>query len=91
LASLLKRWASAISPMSLELPSPGLERNHFFEEQRATGERELGPEVVKIPLQRVVEGHAGADETLAMIDQQPQIELRARQRRGRQSLDPGCQ
>jgi len=33
----------------------------------------------------------GADETLAMIDQQPQIELRARQRRGRQGLDPGRQ
>jgi hypothetical protein len=33
---------------------------------------------VQVPLQRAVQGHAGADKTLAVIDQQPQIELRAR-------------
>src|SRR4029079_18801650 len=46
-----------------------------FREQRAAGERELGPEVVQVPLQRVVEPHALADQTVAMIDQQPHIEL----------------
>src|SRR3954451_24598617 len=43
-------------------------------EQRAARERELGPEVVEVPLQRVVERHALADQAVAMIDQQPQVE-----------------
>jgi hypothetical protein len=143
LASLLKRWAPAISPMSLAAvrgPKPGwvsscgatwatrsaisnLERvdgdgqlaqaaqlvasdpnahrllsareapgdlrRPFLREQRATGERELGPEVVEVPLQRAVERDARADQALAMVNQQADVELRARQRRRRQRLDPG--
>jgi hypothetical protein len=42
---------------------------------------------VKIPPQRAVERDARADQALAMIDQQADIELRARQRRRRQRLD----
>ena len=64
---------------------------HFLREQRAAGERELGPEIVQIPLQRVVERDARANQALAMIDEQPDVELRARQRRRRQRLDPGRQ
>ena len=71
--------------------APGDLRGPLLREQRAAGQRELGPEVVQVPLQRVVQGHARADETLAMVDEQPDVELRARQRRGRQGLDAGCQ
>src|SRR3954468_12310308 len=56
-------------------------------EQRAAGERELGPEVVQVPLQRVVEAHALADQTLAMIDQQPQVELGPGKLRDRQRAE----
>ena len=41
-----------------------------------------------MPLQRVVERDALADEPLAMIDQQPQVELRALQLRRRQRSSP---
>ena len=44
-------------------------------EQRAAGEHELGPEVVQVPLQRVIEPDALADQALAVIDQQPHVEL----------------
>jgi hypothetical protein len=44
-------------------------------EQRAGGQRQLGPEVVQMPLQRVVEPDALTDQPLAVIDQQPQVEL----------------
>jgi hypothetical protein len=44
-------------------------------EQRAAGERELGPEVMEMPLERVVEPNPLADQAVAMIDQQPQVEL----------------
>jgi hypothetical protein len=40
-----------------------------------------------MPLQRAVERHALADEALAMIDQQPQIQLGAIQPGGRQLLN----
>ncbi len=43
--------------------------------QRAAGELELRPEIVQMPRQRVVEPDALADETLAVIDQQPQVKL----------------
>jgi hypothetical protein len=46
-------------------------------EQRAAWQRELGPEVVQMPLQRVVEPDALTNQPLAMIDQQPQIQLGA--------------
>ena len=60
-------------------------------EQRAAGQLELGPEIVQIPLQRAVERHARANQPLAVIDQQPQIELGPGQRGGRQRLDAGGQ
>ena len=47
-------------------------------EQRAARQPELGPEIVQMPLQRVVERDALADQALAMIDEQPQIELGTR-------------
>ena len=54
--------------------------------QRAAGQLELGPEVVQMPLQRVVERDALADQPLAVIDEQPQVELGAVQLRGRQRI-----
>jgi hypothetical protein len=42
---------------------------------------------VEIPLQRAVERHACPDESLATVDQQPQVELRPGQRRHRQRVD----
>ena len=56
-------------------------------EQRAARQHELGPEVVQVPLQRVVEPDPLTDQALAVIDQQPQVELRAGQRRRRQRLE----
>ena len=50
----------------------------LLREQRAAGQRQLGPEVVQVPLQRVVERDARADQPLAVIDQQPDVELRRR-------------
>src|SRR4051812_30246913 len=44
-------------------------------EQRAARQLELGPEIVQMPLQRVIERDALADQPLAMVDEQPQIEL----------------
>ena len=55
----------------------------LLREQRSARQRELGPEIVEVPLQRAVERHADADEALAVIDQQPQVEFRAGQRGGR--------
>jgi hypothetical protein len=71
--------------------APGDLRRPLLREQRATGERELGPEVVEVPLQRAVERDARADQALAMVDQQADVELDAGQRRRRQRLDPGRQ
>ena len=58
----------------------------LLREQRAAGQLELGPEVVQMPLQRVVERDALADQPLAVIDQQPQVELGPVQLRGRQRV-----
>ena len=41
-----------------------------------------------MPLQRVVERDALADQALAVIDQQPQVELGAFQLRRRQGIQP---
>jgi hypothetical protein len=46
---------------------------------------------VQVPLQIVVERDAGPDQSLAVIDQQPQIELDAGQLGGRQVLDAFAQ
>ena len=70
--------------------APGAGRScvvHFFENNAPPGSVELGPEVVQVPLQRVVERDARADQPLAVVDQQPDVELRAGQRRRRQRLD----
>ena len=36
---------------------------------------ELGPEIVRVPLQRVVEPDARPDQPFAMVDKQPDVEL----------------
>jgi hypothetical protein len=41
---------------------------------------------VQVPLQRVIQRDALADQPLAVIDQQPQVQLRALQLRGRQRI-----
>jgi hypothetical protein len=51
---------AAQAPRDPRLPSGG--------EQSAAGNLELGPEVVQVLLQRVVERNAGADEPVAVID-----------------------
>ena len=60
-------------------------------EQRAARQLELGPEVVQMPLQRVVERDALADQALAVIDEQPQVELGAVQLRRRQGIQAFAQ
>ena len=71
--------------------APGDLARPLLREQRAAGQRQLGPEVVQVPLQRAVERHPGADQALAVIDQQADVELDTGQRRRRQRLDPGRQ
>jgi hypothetical protein len=46
-------------------------------EKRAAGQLEFGPDVGQVPLQRVVERVALADEPLVMVNEQPQIEFGA--------------
>ena len=53
--------------------------------QRAARELQLGPEIVQMPLQRVVDRDPLADQPLAVIDQQPQVELGPIQVRRRQA------
>ena len=60
-------------------------------EQRAARQLQLGPEVVQMPLQRVVERDALADQPLAVIDEQPQVELGTVQLRGRQRVQAFAQ
>jgi hypothetical protein len=55
-------------------------------EQRAARQLELGPEIVQMPLQRAVERDALANESFAVIDQQPQIQLGPIQMRDREGL-----
>ena len=59
--------------------------------QRAAREPQVGPEIVQMPLQRVVDRHPLADEPLAVIDQQPQVELGPVQVRGRQRVQAFAQ
>jgi hypothetical protein len=47
----------------------------LLRQQRAAGKRLLGPEVVQVPEQVVVERGAHPNEPFAMIDQQPDVEL----------------
>jgi hypothetical protein len=53
-------------------------------DQRAAGQPQLGPQVVQMPLQRAVELDAMADESFAVLDEQPQIELGPIAVRGRE-------
>jgi hypothetical protein len=71
--------------------APGDARRPAAVEQRAGGQFELGPEIVQMPLQRVVERDALADQALAVIDQQPQVELRTFQLRRRQRIQAFAQ
>src|SRR5438105_10829532 len=48
-------------------------------EQRAARQLKLGPQIVQVPLQRVVQGAARPDQPLAMVDQPPNVELRSGQ------------
>jgi hypothetical protein len=59
---------------------------HVFDNQRAPGEGLLGPEVVQVPEQVVVERGAHPHEPFAVIDQQPDVELDAGQLGDRQPL-----
>ena len=59
--------------------------------QRAAREPQIGPEIVQMPLQRVVDRDPLSDEPLAVIGQQPQIELRPIQMRRRQRVEPFAQ
>ena len=54
---------------------PGDARAPVAVKQRAARQLQFGPEVVQMPLQRVVERDALADQPLAVIDEQPQVEL----------------
>ena len=60
-------------------------------EQRAARQLQFGPEVVQMPLQRVVERDARADEPFAVIDEQPQVELGPVQVRRRQRVQAFAQ
>ena len=71
--------------------TPGDARAPVAVEQRAARQLELGPEVVQMPLQRVVERDALADQALAMVDEQPQIELGPVQLRRRQGIQAFAQ
>jgi hypothetical protein len=65
--------------------------DHFLCEQRAAGQLQLGPQVVEVPLQRAVERHARPDQTLAVVDQQPQVEFAPGQGRGWERRDASAQ
>ena len=60
-------------------------------EQGAARERLLGPEVVQVPEQVVVERDRHADEPFAVIDQQPDVELDAGQLADRQRVQAFAQ
>jgi hypothetical protein len=66
--------------------APGDPRAPLAREQRAAGQLQFGPKVVQMPQQGAVELHAMANESLAVVDEQPQIELGPLQVRGREGL-----
>jgi hypothetical protein len=55
-------------------------------QQRAAREGLLGPEVVQVPEQVVIDGGAHSDEPFAVVDEQPNLEFDARRLRDRQPL-----
>src|SRR3954468_22205632 len=61
-------------------------RAPLLREQRPAGQLDLRPEIVQVPQQRAVELDAVANQPLAVIDQQPQIQLRPVQLRGRERV-----
>ncbi len=67
--------------------APGDRAGPLLRQQRALGERLLGPQVVQVPEQIVVERGAHPDKPLAVIDQQPDVELDAGQLGRREPLD----
>jgi hypothetical protein len=84
-AQLVTRDADARGLLGAREPS-GDARAPGAVEQRAARQSQFGPEVVQMPLQRVVERDALADEALAVVDEQPQIEFGALQLRRRQGI-----
>src|SRR4051812_4774301 len=56
---------------------PGDARAPGAVKQRAARQPQFGPEVVQMPLQRVVERNTLVDEALAMVNERPQIEFGA--------------
>jgi hypothetical protein len=66
-------------------------RRPLLREQRAARQRELGPEVVQVPEQVVVERDPHANEPFAVIDQQPDVELNSGQLGDRQAVQAFAQ
>src|SRR5215207_6558444 len=60
---------------------------HFFDSSALPGKGLLGPEVVQVPEQIVVECGAHPNEPFAVIDQQPDVELDAGQLGDRQPVN----
>jgi hypothetical protein len=58
----------------------------LLRQQSAARQGLLGPEVVQVPEQVIVEGGAHPNEPFAVIDQQPDLELDARQLGNRQPI-----
>src|SRR4051812_32324320 len=85
--------AASVTPTSHRTSDrpPGDARRPPAVEQRAAGQLELGPEIVQMPLQRVVEPDALTNEAFAVINQQPQIQLGPVEMRGREGLQPFLQ
>ena len=86
-ASSSRRWRSSSRAIRTRVVCSARARRrairgaHFFENNAQPGKRQLGPEVVQVPEQVVVERDAHPDQPLAVIDQQPDVELDAGQLR----------
>jgi hypothetical protein len=59
---------------------------HFFENNAPPGSRSPGHRLVQVPLQCAVELDALADKAFAVVDEQPQVQLRSVQVRGGETL-----
>jgi hypothetical protein len=59
--------------------------------QRAARELHFGPEIVQMPLQRVVDRDPLTNESFAVVDQQPQVELGPVQMRRRKGFEAFAQ
>jgi hypothetical protein len=66
--------------------APSDPRAPLLREQRAARQPQPGPEIVQMPQQRAVELDTLADQALAVVDEQPQVQLGPIQLRGRKGL-----